>query len=195
VAGGRGDCRDCGYAPASRRGRGFYSKVPLAGALTSGSPQPHSTDLLDHGVGARALVSLHPWYQAPPDVEPFSEVAGVTLGMRASDLLKARTATVPAAYVGYEETVAGYQVLYHFAGASHFTQESQRPAPGAKLVEIWAGNHSRRARRRRTRGGQWLQKQHAHGRRALPAFPYPLWVFSGETGHHLPPRCRHAREL
>ncbi len=76
--------------------------------------------------------------EPPPPVEPFSEIAGITLGMKASDLLKARPGTEHAAYAGYEETVAGYNVVYHFAGANSFTQESQRPRSGAKLVEIWA---------------------------------------------------------
>lgn len=79
----------------------------------------------------RAVEALRP-------IQPFSEIVGVAPGITASDLLKARPGVEPAAYAGYEESVAGYQIVYHFAGASYFTQESQRPRSGAKLVEIWA---------------------------------------------------------
>lgn len=75
-------------------------------------------------------------------VTPFNALEGVALGTKARDLVERRPAVTPAPYVGYEEQIGPYKVLYFFPGLQ--SNESQVPPAGRKRIRaIEARRHLR----------------------------------------------------
>lgn len=69
-------------------------------------------------------------------VAPFDSLRDVQLGMTARDLARVRPVARPAAYTGYEESIAGFSVAYRIPGSY---SEEQTVSPRARILSVSAG--------------------------------------------------------